>query len=178
MRVVFDSNVYISALAIRGGVADHAVQLAIEGAFELALSRPILDEVLGILARKFARDAEELARVAIFLSSLAEPVAPTERVVVLAEAPDNRILECALTARADVIVTGDREILSLGTWRAIEILSLRQFVERLGREVGEPAAAYHASELSSHEIAFLAKVAGRSGKPSARRLRSFGLRPV
>lgn len=80
MKVVFDSNVYVSALAIPGGVAQQALDAAMEGGFQLALSRPILAEVLGVLARKFARDPDEVSRAALFLSSLAELVAPTRRV--------------------------------------------------------------------------------------------------
>jgi uncharacterized protein len=147
VRVVFDSNVYVSALAIPGGVAEKAMRAAMDGTFELVLSRPILVEVLGVLSRKFARQPEELARTALFLSSLTEIVAPVQRVQVLADGPDNRILECALAARADLVVTGDRQMLSLRTWEGIEILSLRQFVDRLGqgRDVRQSLARYQAS---------------------------------
>ena len=143
MRVVFDTNIYISAIAIPGGVAERAVRMARDGVFELALSHPILDEVLGILARKFQRDADELAQTAIFLSSLADYVVPTQRVRVLADLPDNRILECALAAGAELVVTGDQQMLALGTWQGIEIISLRTFVNRLGREARQARAVYN-----------------------------------
>jgi putative PIN family toxin of toxin-antitoxin system len=146
VKVVFDSNVYVSALAIPGGVAERALHAAVEGAFELAISRPILTEVLEVLSRKFARDAEQLARTALFLSSVAEMVAPARRVRVLMDDPDNRILECAVAAGASIIVTGDRRVLSLGVWQGVELLTLRQFVDRLasGGEVREPRARYRA----------------------------------
>jgi predicted nucleic acid-binding protein len=54
----------------------------------------------------------------------------------LTDEPDNRVLECASAAGADLIVTGDREMLSLGAWEGIEIVSLRQFVDRLGSAPG------------------------------------------
>jgi putative PIN family toxin of toxin-antitoxin system len=144
VKVVFDSNIYVSAITLPGGVAEQALDGALEGAFQLALSRPILDEVLGVLARKFARDSEELARVALFLASVAEMVKPVRRVDVLADEPDNRILECALASKADLIVTGDREMLALGNWNGIAILSLRDFVDGLGpaRSLHEPVAPY------------------------------------
>jgi len=164
VKVVFDTNVYVSALAIPGGVADRAMRMAVEGAFELFLSRPILDEVLGILARKFARDGEELARTAIFLSSVAELVTPARRLRVLSDLPDNRILECALSAEADLIVTGDREMLALGIWKGIELVSLRQFVDRFGQEARQARLPYkvgrrQAGELSSREAASLIEMA-------------------
>jgi len=57
----------------------------------LLVSEPILGETLGVLGRKFSRDKEELARVALFLSELAEHVAPRRRLTVLGDEPDNRI---------------------------------------------------------------------------------------
>ena len=174
MRVVFDTNVYVSALVIPGGAAERAVRMAIDGGFELAISRPIRDELLGVLARKFARESEELARTAIFVASLAERVTPTGRIQVLPEDADNRILECASAASADVVVTGNQEILSLKTWQGIEILSLRQFLERLGREAMQSRAVYRvpargdgqrAADLSIYDLAFLAKLLKRPKAP-------------
>lgn len=63
---------------------------------QLVISKAILNELLGILARKFSRDAEELAHVAVFLSDLAISVKPRRRRQVVKDEPDNRILECAL----------------------------------------------------------------------------------
>ena len=105
---------------------------AVEGRFDLAISKPIIHEVLGVLARKFARDAEELARVAVFLSELGEVVQPRKTLHVLRDEPDNRILECALTAHAKVIVTGDRAMLDLGEYKGIRIMTLREFLGTIG----------------------------------------------
>lgn len=101
----------------------------LDGDDQLALSRPILDELLGVLARKFSRDVEELARVALFLSEIAITVRPRRRMRVVRDDPDNRILECALAGRVDAIVTGDRALLALGTWRGIRIISLRDYLD-------------------------------------------------
>jgi putative PIN family toxin of toxin-antitoxin system len=136
VKVVFDSNIYVSALVMPGGVADHAIRAVTQAAVELFISRPIFDEVLGVMSRKFARAPEELARTALYLASLAAIVAPARRIHMLTDEPDNRVLECASAAGADLIVTGDREMLSLGAWEGIEIVSLRQFVDRLGSAPG------------------------------------------
>jgi predicted nucleic acid-binding protein len=69
--------------------------------------------LLGVLARKFARDAEELAHLAVFLEDLAEIVEPRRKISMLADEPDKRILECAVAGRAELIVTGDRAMLKL-----------------------------------------------------------------
>lgn len=128
MRAVFDTNIFISAFAIPGSRAETALVKVAEGGVQLAISQAIIHEVLDVLARKFDRNPEELARVAVYLSELAEVVAPRRRLKVLRYEPDNRILECAVTAKAKVIVTGDQAMLELGEYRGIRILSLKDFL--------------------------------------------------
>ena len=132
MKAVLDTNIFISALTLPGGQAEKAELAAVEGRFDLAISKPIIHEVLGVLARKFARDAEELARVAVFLSELGEVVQPRKTLHVLSDEPDNRILECALAAHAKLIVTGDRAMLELGEHKGIRIVTLREFLGTIG----------------------------------------------
>lgn len=162
MKVVFDSNIYVFAFAIPGGLAGRALDAAIDGSFGLAISKPILNEVLGVLARKFARDAEEISRIALFMSYLAETVAPARRVHVLADEPGNRILECAIAARVDLVVTGDRGMHALGAFEGVSIVSLRQFLEALDAPgaVHQPRVAYGATRR---------KMKGLSGRGGAAR---------
>ena len=129
MKVVFDTNILVSALVFPGGRADSALRRIIEQRDQLLLSRPILDELLGILARKFSRDAEELAHFAVFLSDLSILVKPRRKIAVLADEPDNRILECAVTGGADAVVTGDKAILALKAFRNVKLLSLHAYLE-------------------------------------------------
>ena len=128
MRVVFDTNILVSALVFPGGRGEAALQRVLEELGDLVLSKPMLDELLGVLARKFSRDAEELARVAVFLSTLATFVRPRRRLQVVKDEPDNRVLECALTGRAQVIVTGDRVLLALRDFRGVRLLALRDYL--------------------------------------------------
>lgn len=133
MRVVFDTNILVSALMFPGGRGEAALQRIVEEQDELILAKPILDELLGILARKFSRDAEELARVAVFLSSVATFVTPRRKLRVVKDDPDNRVLECALTGRVHAIVTGDRALLALESFRGVRLLSLREYLETGGK---------------------------------------------
>jgi len=128
VKVVFDTNILVSALVFPGGQAETALLRIVEEKDQLALSKAILDELLGVLARKFAREAEELARVAIFLSELSQAVRPRRRLHAVRDEPDNRILECALAARAHVIVTGDKALLELKEYRGVRIISLREYL--------------------------------------------------
>ncbi len=69
--------------------------------------------------------------VEIFLE-ISELFTPVQHVDVIKDDPsDNRILEAAETAMADYIVSGDKHLLSLGTWNGIEILAPADFLERL-----------------------------------------------
>ena len=129
MKVVFDTNVLVSALVFPGGRGEAALLRIVEEKDQLLLSKPILDELLGILARKFSRDAEELARVAVFLSELGISVRPRQKLHVVKDEPDNRVLECAVAGRADAIVTGDRALLELREFRGVRIVSLREYLE-------------------------------------------------
>lgn len=128
MKVVFDTNIFVSALVFPGGNGERALLRVIEGEDELISSRVLVGELLEVLARKFARDREELARVAVFVDGIAEIIEPEMRIEALEDEPDNRVLECAVAGKADVIVTGDKRMLELGSYGDIRILSLAEYV--------------------------------------------------
>jgi len=128
VKAVFDTNIFVSAFTLPGGRAEAAMLQAIEGDVHLVTSRAIVHELLDVLARKFGRDAEELSRVAVLLSDLAELINPRHRIDVLRDKEDNRVLECAVAAHADVIVTGDKAMLELGEYEGIRIRALSEFL--------------------------------------------------
>lgn len=128
MKVVFDTHIFVSAFAIPGSRAEDAMLRIIEGRDRLILSKSILKERLTTLSKKFGREREELARLAVFLSEVGEWVEPNRRVGELKDEPDNRILECALAGRADAVITGDRAMLGLGEYEGIKIMSLKDFL--------------------------------------------------
>ena len=128
MKVVFDTNIFVSAFVISGSRAEEAMLKIIEGRDRLIFSKAILQELLTTLSRKFSRDREELAHVAVFLAEIGERVEPNQKVTMLKDEPDNRILECALAGRADAIVTGDRAMLVLGEYKGIKIMTLKEYL--------------------------------------------------
>jgi putative PIN family toxin of toxin-antitoxin system len=137
VKVVFDTNILVSALVFPGGRGEAALRRIIEEQDQLVVSKPILDELLGILARKFSRDAEELAHVAVFLSDLALFVKPRRRLHVVKDEPDNRIFECALAGRAEAIVTGDRALLALREYERVRIIGLRNYLGRAASDASD-----------------------------------------
>ena len=130
MRVVFDTNIFISALTLPGGKAEAAVLRIIDGEDTLVISHAIIDEVLTVLARKFSKDAEALSRVAVNLAGIGEIVRPTEKLNVLGDESDNRILECAVAGNAKAIVTGDKAVLMLKSYRHIRLIPLSEFLRK------------------------------------------------
>jgi putative PIN family toxin of toxin-antitoxin system len=134
MRIVLDSNVLIAALLFPEGRAAAAVENILNGSDELVLSPPLLREILSVLARKFSRDREELSRVAVVLGEMGEIVNPSRRLTVFRDEPDNRILECAVEGKADVIVTGDKAMLAFGEYGGIRLITLAEYLDRRGRK--------------------------------------------
>ncbi len=131
MKVVFDTNIFVSALVFPGGNGEQAILRIAEKKDRLLLSRAIVGELLDVLARKFARDREELARVAVFVAGLAEVVEPATRLEVLEDEADNRILECAVAGEAVLVVTGDKRMLALRSYEGIRIVSLGEYLDEV-----------------------------------------------
>ena len=129
MKAVFDTNIFISALAIPGEQAERAIDLVIDGRVALCISKPIIHEVLRVLAEKLSRESEQILRTAVFLAEIAELVVPRHTLAVLQDEPDNRILECAVTGGANIIVTGDKEMLNLKRFAEIRIITLRELLD-------------------------------------------------
>ena len=133
MKVVFDTNIYISAFAIPGGRAEEAYLLALKGKFTLYSSVSILTETAQKLRNKFDWEEYKTTRLLKSIGRLAVVVKPQRRLHVLPDDPDNRILECAEESKADLIVTGDKHLLSLKTFRGTDIITLSEFLGRFSK---------------------------------------------
>ncbi len=129
MRVVFDTNIYISAFITPGGRGEAAYLKAVNGELELFSSVPILTELAGKLRGKFHWEDEQVKTAVRHVAAVAMVVKPVERLAVLADEPDNRILECAREAGAKMIVSGDRHLLELGRYEGTAIVSLADFLD-------------------------------------------------
>ena len=128
MTTTFDTNVFVSGFTHTQGRAAQALGNIVTGLDLLFVSRPIIEELRRVLAEKFGWTDVDLVEVDNWFSNHARLVVPTETINILADEPDNRILECAVAANADVIVTGDRQMLALGNFRNIRILALADYL--------------------------------------------------
>ena len=131
MKVVFDTNIYISAFVIPGGNAEKAYIHAIDGDFELCTSVAILTELARKLDEKFGWEKQKIAQLITSISNLATVFKITPWLQVISDDPDNRILECALKAAADFVVTGDKHLLKLRSYKHLEIIRLSTFITML-----------------------------------------------
>ena len=129
LRVVADTNIYISVFAF-GGPITEIFELAQEGGFELHVSPPILAEIRRVLAVKLHWPKQPWDALLANILEFACLVNPKERLsVITADPDDDRILECALEAAAAFIVTGDKRLLILKDFRGIQIVTPREFLE-------------------------------------------------
>lgn len=130
MKLVFDTNIYISAFVIPRSKAEKALLKVMEGKDVLLISKDIINETLTVLSTKFYRDKEALSHLAVYLSEIAQIVEPVEaKLAILKDEPDNRIVECAVSGKADAIITGDKEMLKLKEFEGIRVVSLREYLE-------------------------------------------------
>jgi uncharacterized protein len=128
MRIVADTNVIVSALVF-GGVPRRVLELVEDGLCELYYSHEIQAETRRVLREKFAWSGEAVDRYLQELWRLGHNVVPRRKVSEIKNDPDDdRILECALAANADAVVSGDRHLLRLGEFEGIVILTPRQFL--------------------------------------------------
>jgi putative PIN family toxin of toxin-antitoxin system len=139
VRIVFDTNVYISAVAFAGGKSALAFGLASSGAFELVTSEEIVAELVGKLGEpKFGFSEAQLQDAERELREIATLVRPTTRLSVLEDEPDNRILECAVEAGASAIVTGDKDLLALKSYESIGIMTVAELLYTFPALPGKP----------------------------------------
>ena len=133
LRVVVDTNVLFSALAFPAESPPAGVFKLIVDGNVLAFSSPfILDELERTLRTKAGWDDEQLRVLRRRLKLMIRQVVPTSRLAVIKRIEaDNRILECAVDARANVLITGNlKDIRPLGAFQGIDIMTPREFLAR------------------------------------------------
>jgi uncharacterized protein len=130
MRIVLDTNILVSAALKRNsmpGMAAHVVErrgvllqsLVTERQLFEVLARPYFDALIDPETRAWLKQ----------LLTAAEPITITERIAACRDPTDDKFLELAVSGHADLIVSGDRDLLVLNPFRGIPILAPAAFVQ-------------------------------------------------
>ena len=134
MRLVLDTNI-VASWQLWNGTPARLIDAAQADEVELCTSRILLVELARILQRaKFSKaisasgsSADELVMGYVELATLVTP-APIQPVV-LRDPDDDHVLACALAAQADLIVSGDKDLLVLKQFRGMRIVTAAQAVK-------------------------------------------------
>lgn len=130
MRVVSDTNVVVSAVLTDGSVPRQAFDKALaEGT--VLISAPVLLELAEVLGRERLNKyllEEDRMRFLVALLKETELVEITETVSERRDAKDNKFLELAVSGEANYIVSRDQDLLVLGPFRGIPVLTPAQFL--------------------------------------------------
>lgn len=136
MRIVIDTNVWVSGLLWKGD-AWRLLKWAEERKLEIYIAYPMLLELEEVLSySRFAprldllqQTPEQLTALALSLSHAVD-VARTWPPIVTSDPDDDLFVLCAVAVGADYIVTADRHLLSLGSYRGVSIVKIDEFVSR------------------------------------------------
>jgi putative PIN family toxin of toxin-antitoxin system len=128
ISVTLDTSVYVGALNSRGR-GTPLFGLARSGKIRIDISESIIAETLRVLRERFDWDGYRIHDLRQTLSRIGNVVVPAQTLDVIKEDPsDNRILECAVEAGSDYIVSWDKDLLRLGVYGAKRILTVPEFI--------------------------------------------------
>lgn len=126
MRLLLDTNILVAATVARGVCAELFLHCSVR--HELVTSRALLEELGGVLSRKFGFAPSEANEAVALLSARMGQVAPARLSKPVCRDPkDDAVLAAALGGECKAIVTGDKDLLVLGTWKGIRLISPAEF---------------------------------------------------
>jgi len=137
IAAVLDANVLVSSTLVPTGPPARVRRAVVEGKFRLVTSRPIIDEVCRTLrservSRPYRLEPLDVWQMRQFLEHEGDIVALTEIVAGVATHPeDDLILSTAVSAKADYLVTSDRQLLALREYEGVKIVTPNDFLSVL-----------------------------------------------
>ncbi|OGG29487.1 putative toxin-antitoxin system toxin component, PIN family [Candidatus Gottesmanbacteria bacterium RIFCSPLOWO2_01_FULL_46_21] len=122
IRILLDTNVIISAVLF-GGNPRIILEAIRKKEFTAVTSTVLLSELADVLRKKFSFSQESMTALDMQLQKLCVLVSPPKSITILADIPDNRVLEAAVEGECTVIITGDKELLALKIYQHVRILT-------------------------------------------------------
>ena len=126
LRVVIDTNILVSALVF-GKEPAEVLKLSSAGRIKAVTSSVLLLELSEVLSKKFRFSDQRIQTIEAKLRKVSAVVTPSQKVTLLGSA-DDRVLEAAVAGKCHHIVTGDRELLELGSFDDVAIINLNQLI--------------------------------------------------
>jgi len=131
IKVVLDTNIFISALFWKG-VPYQIFKKSLQKEISVFISPVILDELKEKLLVKFKLPSEkvkEFLEIIVFNSKI---VYPRKKLDIIKKDPsDNKIIECALEAKASFVISGDKHLLGIKEYKGIKIISPKEFLSQI-----------------------------------------------
>ena len=141
IKAVLDTNQFVSGLILRRSVPGQVLQAWYEHKYILITSREILQEIERVLYyphifQKYRLTKKDIETVMTIVEHRSVIILDVPKVNIIKDDPtDNKILGCALAAKADYIVSGDRHLLDLRKYKDISIVTAREFLEIIGHRL-------------------------------------------
>jgi len=130
IKIVVDTNILISFFCYPGGIIRELMKKILALEYELVLSNEIVDEFKEVINKKFNELTIVEGEFIKFIQDNFTIINPEKKLnIVKDDATDNKIIECAVAAKADFIISGDKHILDLRKYKNIKILNPSDFLK-------------------------------------------------
>lgn len=137
IRAVVDTNILVRAIIKPVGTVGPVLRRLRDGAYVLIYSEPLLTELVDAVNRprikdKYGVTPEDIETLMAFILLRGEAVVPTRRITICRDPKDNMFLEAAVDGKADMIISGDDDLLKLNAFEGIPIVTPTEFLAKLG----------------------------------------------
>ena len=131
VRVVIDTNVFVSGLLKSDNPPSNVVDLFIEDKINLIISEEVFSEYIKVLLRPELKVKKDniIRLISIFILKAEIIKVKTKLDIIERDPSDNKFLECALDGKVDYIISGDNHLLKLKNFRGIKIVNAGRFLE-------------------------------------------------
>ena len=132
MKLVLDTNIFISAF-YWGENSQKIIDRIVEGIDELYISNEILDEISDVMSRpKFKSTAEIIKKYTQSIEKIGKKVFLSGKIKgICRDKEDDDIIECGIISGADCLITGDEDLLVLGRYQNLKILSIKDYLNMI-----------------------------------------------
>lgn len=131
VKAVLDTNILVSAIVF-GGKPEKIFQYALKKDISVVTSPYLMVELNETLIKKFSFSTQRILQIEKKIKQIFLIVNPNIEIHVLKDEDDSRVLEAAIEGRCSYIITGDKELLELKSFKNIEIITASNFLEKFG----------------------------------------------